>query len=142
MRTIEEVKDLIISAQSIKREAKRIKKEIDVRRDELSSVKSALGGSVAVISSVRDSVPERVYFRLEKLYDQYSETLQRQYDKTDEIESAIAALDPVEQEIVRAWIEGKTEEQIGAQVGYSRPTISRYKRRILIKMKNMIHHDT
>lgn len=140
--TIEEVKDLIISAQSIKREAKRIKEEIEVRRDELSSVKSALGGSVAVISSVRDSMPERVYFRLEKLYDQYSETLQRQYDKTAEIESAIAALDPVEQEIVRAWIEGKTEEQIGAQVGYSRPTISRYKRRILIKMQNMIHHDT
>lgn len=140
--TIEEVKDLIISAQSIKREAKRIKEEIEVRRDELSSVKSALGGSVAVISSVRDSVPERVYFRLEKLYDQYSETLQQQYDKTAEIENAIAALDPVEQEIVRAWIEGKTEEQIGAQVGYSRPTISRYKRRILIKMKNMIHHDT
>lgn len=140
--TIEEVKDLIILAQSIKREAKRIKEEIDVRRDELSSVKSVLGGSVAVISSVRDSMPERVYFRLEKLYDQYSETLQQQYDKTAEIESAIAALDPVEQEIVRAWIEGKTEEQIGAQVGYSRPTISRYKRRILIKMKNMIHHDT
>ncbi len=136
--TIEEVKSLISSARSIEREVKRMKEEIEARRDELTSVKSALGGSVAVMSSERISMPENVYFRLEELYNQYSAALQRQYDKRDEIETAITELDPLEQEIVRAWIDGKTEEQIGAKVGYSRPTISRCKKRILIKLSKVV----
>lgn len=46
----------------------------------------------------------------------------------------IGRLDPIEQEIVRAWTVGRTEEQIGEQVGYSGRNIRRIKRRILIKL--------
>ncbi len=135
--TIEEVKSLISSARSIEREVKRMKEEIEARRDELTSVKSALGGSVVVMSSERLSMPENVYFRLEELYNQYSAALQHQYDKRDEIETAITELDPLEQEIVRAWIDGKTEEQIGEKVGYSDRTVRNYKKRILVKLANL-----
>ena len=132
--TIKEVRSLITSAQSIERESKRIKEEIDSLRDELTSVKSSLGGGVVVMSSERASTQERVYFRLEELYNQYSAALQRLYDKRAEIESAISALDPIEQEIVRAWRDGKTEEEIGATVGYSRRSIQYKKKRILIRL--------
>ncbi len=135
--TSEEVKQLIESARSIERERERIKQYIDEKREELVSVKSPLSGSVAVMSSEQLSVPERVYFRLEELYVQYSDVLQRLTDKLREIEKAISVLDPIEQEIVRAWIDGKTEEQIGSQIGYSRPTVSRYKRCILVKLMNI-----
>ncbi len=135
--TIDEVKNLISSARSIEREVKRMEEEIEARRDELTSIKSALGGSVAVMSSERISMPENVYFRLEELYNQYSAALQRQYDKRDEIETAITELDPLEQEIVRAWIDGKTEEQIGATVGYSRRSIQYIKKRILLRLSEL-----
>lgn len=128
------VKELILSAKSIKRESERLKQEIEQRREELLSVQSTMGGGDRVMSSEKLSMPERVYFSLEKLYTQYSEVLQRLHDKNNQIESAIASLDPLEQEIVRAWIDGKTEEQIGVAVRYSRPTIARYKRRILVKL--------
>ncbi len=135
--TSEEVKQLIESARSIERERDRIKQYIDEKRGELVSVKSPLGGSVTVMSSEQLSVPERVYFRLEELYVQYSEVLQRLTDKLREIENAISVLDPLEQEIVRAWIDGKTEEQIGEIVGYSYKTIRRKKKKILIKLSNL-----
>lgn len=135
--TIEEVKALIASARSIEREVKRMREEIEELRQTLLSVKSSLRASTPVLTSESLSMPERVYFRLEELYNQYSTMLQKQYDKTAEIEEAIAQLDPLEQEIVRAVIAGKTEEQIGAQVGYSRPTIARRKRHILIKLSNL-----
>lgn len=128
------VKELILSAKSIKRESERMKQEIAQRREELLSIQSTMGGGDRVMSSEKLSMPERVYFSLEKLYTQYSEVLQRLHDKNNQIESAIASLDPLEQEIVRAWIDGKTEEQIGVAVRYSRPTIARYKRRILVKL--------
>ncbi|MDE7406467.1 MAG: hypothetical protein K2M89_06315 [Clostridiales bacterium] len=131
--TTQEVKDMIQSAKSIERESVRMQQEIEQRREELLSVKSAIGGE-RVMSSEKLSMPERVYFSLEKLYTQYSDVCQRLHDKRGEIEQAISTLDPIEQEIVRAWINGKTEEQIGTTVGYSRPTIARYKRRILVKL--------
>ncbi|WP_438846865.1 hypothetical protein [Anaerocaecibacter muris] len=135
--TTNEVKELILSAKSIKRESERIKQEIEQRREELLSIQSTMGGGDRVMSSEKLSMPERVYFSLEKLYTQYSEVLQRLHDKNNQIESAIASLDPLEQEIVRAWIDGKTEEQIGVAVGYTRPTIARYKRRILVKLTRL-----
>lgn len=135
--TTNEVKELILSAKSIKRESERIKQEIEQRREELLSIQSTMGGGDRVMSSEKLSMPERVYFSLEKLYTQYSEVLQRLHDKNNQIESAIASLDPLEQEIVRAWIDGKTEEQIGVAVRYTRPTIARYKRRILVKLTRL-----
>lgn len=135
--TIDEVRNLITSAQSLEREVERMKQEIEAKREELTSVKSALGGSVAVQSSVKDSMPERVYFCLDKLYIQYSEVLQKLCDSRNEIEQAISTLEPLEQEIVRAWIDGKTEEQIGDKVGYSRSSVQRAKRRILVKISNV-----
>lgn len=132
--TTNEVKELILSAKSIKRESERMKQEIEQRREELLSIQSTMGGGDRVMSSEKLSMPERVYFSLEKLYTQYGEVLQQLHDKNNEIESAISSLDPLEQEIVRAWIDGKTEEQIGAAVKYARPTIARYKRRILVKL--------
>lgn len=134
--SIEDVKLLILSAQSAEREVARFRSEIDKKREELIGIPSALCAE-KVVASEKISMPERVYFRLEQLYNLYSAALQRQYEKLMQLESAIAELDTIEQEIVRAWIDGKTEEQIGAQVGFSRPTISRYKRRILIKMSNI-----
>ena len=134
--TMEEVKEMIQSAKSIERESVRMKQEIEQRREELLSVKSAMGGE-RVISSDKLSMPERVYFSLETLYTQYSSVLQQLHDKRGEIERSIAALDPIEQEIVRAWIDGKTEEQIGATVGYSYRTVRRYKKRILVKLANL-----
>lgn len=134
--TTQEVKDMIQSAKSIERESVRMKQEIEQRREELLSVKSAIGGE-RVISSEKLSMPERVYFSLEKLYTQYSDVCQRLHDKRGEIEQAISTLDPIEQEIVRAWINGKTEEQIGAQVGGSRSTIQRQKKAILLKLSNL-----
>lgn len=133
--TTEEVKDMIQSAKSIERESVRIKQEIEQRREELLSVKSTMGGE-RVISSEKLSMPERVYFCLEKLYTQYSDALQRLHDKRGEIDRAISALDPIEQEIVLAWIDGKTEEQIGATVGYTGRTVRNYKKRILVKLSN------
>lgn len=135
--TIEEVKALIASARSIEREVKRMREEIEELRQTLLSVKSSLRASTPVLTSESLSMPERVYFRLEELYNQYSAMLQKQYDKTAEIEEAIAQLDPLEQEIVRAVIAGKTEEQIGAQVGYSDRTVRNYKKRILIKLSEI-----
>lgn len=134
---IDEVKNLITSARSIEREERRMRDEIEALRDDLTSIKSGLGSCVAVKSSEKVSMPERVYFRLEKLYDQYSATLQRLTDKRAEIETAIAELEPIEQEIVRAWIDGKTEEQIGATVGYSRRSVQYIKRRILLRLSEM-----
>ncbi len=135
--TTDEVKQLIQSTMSIERERNRIKQCIDEKRAELVSVKSPLGSSVTVVSNEQVSVPERVYFRLEELYAQYSDVLQRLTDKHREIESAISTLDPLEQEIVRAWIDGKTEEQIGKTVGYSDRTVRNYKKRILVKLANV-----
>lgn len=134
--TTEEVKDMIQYAKSIERESVRMKQEIEQWREELLSIKSTLGGE-RVMSSEQLSMPERVYFSLEKLYTQYSNVLQRLHDRRGEIEQAIATLDLIEQEIVRAWIDGKTEEQIGAQVGWSRSTIQRQKRAILLKLSNL-----
>ncbi len=139
--SIDEVKNLIDSARSIEREAKRMKEEIEALREELTSIKSALGGSVVVKSSEQTSPQERVYFRLEELYKQYSATMQSLCDKRAEIEVTISQLDYLEQEIVRAWIDGKTEEQIGEKVGYSRSSIQRTKRRILVKIANIVKDD-
>ena len=132
--TVYDVKLLLKSSQAIERECERMREEIEQRREELSGVKSAMNGADRVVSSDTLSMPERVYFRLEELYNQYSAILQKQFDKRNEIEAAIGKLDAVEQEIVRAMIAGKTEEQIGKSVGYSRPTIARYKKKILIKL--------
>lgn len=132
--TIEEAKNLIESAKSIERESLRIKAYIEQQREELLSIRSSMSGQECVKCSERISMPERVYFRLEELYVQYSQTLQRLSDKRREIEDALTRLEPIEQEIARAWIDGKTEEQIGNTVGYSRPTIARYKKRILVKL--------
>lgn len=139
--TIEEVKSLITSAQSIEREISRMKREIEARRQELLSIKSSLGGSSPVVSSVKMSVPEKVYFGLEELYSQYNILLQCQYDKREEIERAISTLDPLEQEIARSWIAGKTEEQIGRDVGYSRSSVQRAKRRILVRIAASVKDD-
>lgn len=135
--TTEEVKELIESAKSTEREVERMRAEIEQRREELLTVRSSMSGGDRVINSEKLSMPERVYFRLEELYVQYNDVLQRLSDKQREIENAISALDPLEQEIVRAWIDGKTEEQIGATVGYSRPTIARRKKRILLKLSRI-----
>lgn len=132
--TVEEVKLLIQSVKSTERESKRLKQEIERRREELLSIRSTLGGSERVVSSEKLSMPERVYFALEKLYTQYSDALQRLYDSRAEIERVISTLDPIEREIVYAWIDGKTEEQVGAQVGYTGRTVRNYKKRILIKL--------
>ncbi len=134
--TTDEVKAMIQSVKSIERESVRIKQEIDQRREELLSIKSTMGGD-RVMSSEQLSMPERVCFSLEKLYTQYSDVLQRLQDKRIEIETAISALDSIEQEIVRAWIAGKTEEQIGITVGYSGRTVRNYKKRILVKLSNV-----
>lgn len=135
--TIEEVKSLITSARSIEREVERMKQEIEDKRQELLSIKSSLGVVAPVILSEKLSMPERVCFRLEELYTQYDLMLKRQLDKRDEIESAITALEPIEQEIVRAWISGKTEEQIGRKIGYSWRTVHRHKKQILLKLANI-----
>lgn len=135
--TVEEVKLLIQSAKSTERESERLKQEIERRREELLSIRSTLGGSERVVSSEKLSMPERVYFALEKLYTQYSDALQRLYDSRAEIERVISTLDPIEQEIVQGMIDGKTEEQIGRNIGYSRSSVQRAKRRILVKIKNM-----
>lgn len=134
--TKDDVKAMIQCVKSIERESVRIKQEIEQRREELLSIKSTMGGD-RVISSEQLSMPERVCFSLEKLYAQYSDVLQRLHDKRSEIETAIATLDPIEQEIVRAWIDGKTEEQIGITVGYSGRTVRNYKKRILVKLSNV-----
>lgn len=134
--TIDEVKQLIQSAKSIDRESERMKQEIEQRREELLNVKSAMGGE-RVMSSDQLSMPERVYFSLEKLYTQYSALLQKQYDSRELINNAISALDPIEQEIVRAWIDGKTEEQIGLKVGYSRRTVQYMKKKILLRLSEI-----
>lgn len=134
--TVDEVKLLLKSARAIERECERMRGEIEQRREELLGVKSAMRGVDRIIASDTLSMPERVYFRLEELYNQYSDILQKQFDRRNEIEAAIGKLDAVEQEIVRAMIAGKTEEQIGKSVGYSRPTIARYKKKILIKLSN------
>lgn len=134
--TTDEVKAMIQSVKSIERESVRIKQEIEQRREELLSIKSTMGYD-RVMSSEQLSMPERVCFSLEKLYTQYSDVLQRLHDKRSEIETAISALDPIEQEIVRAWIDGKTEEQIGITVGYSGRTVRNYKKRILVKLSNV-----
>ena len=133
--TTEEVKEMIESAKSIERESVRLKKEIEQRREELMSVKSSLGVE-RVMSSERLSMPERVYFHLEELYTQYSDKLQRLYESRQAIEQAISVLDPIEQDIVHEWIDGKTEEQIGAIVGYSRRSVQYKKKRILIRLSN------
>lgn len=135
--TVEEAKALIESAKSTERECERMRDEIEAKREELLSAKSALRGGTPVLTSESLSMPERVYFALEKLYVQYSEQMQRVFERRNELNKAIAQLDPLEQEIVRAWIGGRTEEQIGKKVGYSRPTIARRKRRILIKLAKL-----
>lgn len=134
--TIDEVKQLIQSAKSIERESERMKQEIEQRREELLNVKSVMGGE-RVMNSEKLSMPERVYFSLEKLYTQYSALLQKQYDSREQINNAISALDPIEQEIVRAWIDGKTEEQIGLKVGYSRRTVQYMKKKILLRLSEI-----
>lgn len=134
--TIDEVKALLASARAIERECERMRGEIEQRREELLGIKSAMNGADRVIASDTLSMPERVYFRLEELYNQYSDILQKQFDKRNEIEAAIGKLDAVEQEIVRAMIAGKTEEQIGKIVGYTDRTIRRKKRRIMLKLAN------
>lgn len=135
--TTEEIKELIQSVKSIERESERVKQEIEQRREEMLSIHSTLNGGVHVMNSAQFSMPERVCFALEKLYDQYSDVLQRLSEKRREIEAAIATLDPIEQEIVRAWVDGKTEEQIGKKVGYSDRTVRRQKRRILVKLSKI-----
>lgn len=135
--TVEEVKLLIQSAKSTERESERLKQEIERRREELLSIRSTLGDSERVISSEKLSMPERVYFALEKLYAQYSDALQRLYDSRAEIERVISTLDPLEREIVHAWIDGKTEEQVGAQVGYSRRSVQYIKKRILVRLSEI-----
>lgn len=132
--TIDEVKQKIISVQSLDREIERLRIEIEQKRQELLSIQSSMNGGERVISSANSSVQERVYFRLEELYIQLSELLQKLYASRQEIEEMIGRLDPIEQEIVRAWTVGRTEEQIGEQVGYSGRNIRRIKRRILIKL--------
>lgn len=131
--TIDDVKVLFESARSIDREIQRLRADIEERRQELLGTRHP-AESVRVMSSRSDSIPERVYFALEKLYVQYSELLQQQLFQRAELENAIKSLDPIEQEIARAIIAGKTEEQIAQVVGYSRPTIARKKRRILLKI--------
>lgn len=133
--SIDEVKQLIQSAKSIERESERLKQEIEQRREELLSVRSAMGGE-RVVSSESLSMPERVFFALEKLYAQYGDALQKLCDSRAEIERIISALDPIEQELVRAWVDGKTEEQMGKQVGYTGRHIRRIKKRILIRLAN------
>lgn len=133
--SIEDVKLLILSAKSAEREVARFRAEIDKKREELIGIPSALCAD-KVVTSEKISMPERVYFRLEQLYDLYSAALQRQYEKLTQLESAISELDTIEQEIVRAWIDGKTEEQIGATIGYTGRTVRNYKRRILLKLAN------
>ena len=133
----EEVKTLIRSINSLKRQSEAIREKIEERREELANVKSALGGSERVVSSEELSMPERVYFALEKLYMQYSDALQRLYDSRAEIERVISTLDPIEQEIVHGMIDGKTSDQIGRVVGYSDRTVKRYKKRILLKLSNL-----
>lgn len=133
----EEVKTLIRSINSLKRQSEAIQEKIEERREELANVKSALGGSERVVSSEDLSMPERVYFALEKLYMQYSDALQRLYDSRAEIERVISTLDPIEQEIVHGMIDGKTSDQIGRVVGYSDRTVKRYKKRILLKLSNL-----
>lgn len=132
--TIDEVKQKIISVQSLDREIERLRLEIEQKRQELLGIQSSMSGGERVISSADSSVQERVYFRLEELYIQLSELLQKLYTSRQEIENMIGRLDLVEQEIVRAWTVGRTEEQIGDQVGYSGRNIRRIKRRILIKL--------
>lgn len=135
--TVDEVKLLLKSARAIERECERMRDEIEQRREELLGVKSAMRGADRIIASDTLSMPERVYFRLEELYNQYSDILQKQFDRRNEIEAAIGKLDAVEQEIVRAMIAGKTEEQIGKSVGYSRSSIQRAKRRIHKKLSSL-----
>lgn len=132
--TIDEIKQKIISVQSLDREIERLRIEREQKRQELLSIQSSLNGGERVISSANSSVQERVYFRLEELYIQLSALLQKLYASRQEVEEMIVRLDPIEQEIVRAWTVGHTEEEIGEQVGYSGRNIRRIKRRILIKL--------
>lgn len=135
---IDEIKQKIISVQSLDREIERLRIEREQKRQELLSIQSSLNGGERVISSANSSVQERVYFRLEELYIQLSALLQKLYASRQEVEEMIGRLDPIEQEIVRAWTVGRTEEEIGEQVGYSRPTVARYKKRILIKLSEKV----
>lgn len=132
--TVDEIKQKIVSVQSLDREIERLRIEIEQKRQELLSIQSSMNVGERVISSVNSSVQERVYFRLEELYIQMSALLQKLYASRQEVEEMIGRLDPIEQEIVRAWTVGRTEEQIGEQVGYSGRNIRRIKRRILIKL--------
>ncbi len=134
--TVDEIKQKIVSVQSLDREIERLRIEIEQKRQELLSIRSSMNGGERVISSVNSSVQEHVYFRLEELYIQKSALLQKLHASRQEVEEMIGRLDTLEQEIVRAWIAGRTEEQIGKQVGYSRATIARHKRRILLKLSN------
>ena len=132
--TVDEIKQKIVSVQSLDREIERLRIEIEQKRQELISIHSSMNGGDRVMSSAKLSMPERVYFQLEELYIQLSELLQATYAKRNEIEKAIGSLDTLEQEIVRAWIAGRTEEQIGKQVGYSGRQIRRIKKRILVRL--------
>lgn len=130
-----EIKKVILSMRSLDREIARLKEEIEMRRRELLQI--APQGERVKTSAPTSSVQERVYFALERLYVQLCDLLRRQCDARDEFECAIQMLDPTEQEIARAWAAGRTEEQIGRQVGYSRATIARQKKRILIKLDTL-----
>lgn len=132
--TVDEIKQKIVSVQSLDREIERLRIEIEQKRQELISIQSSMNGGDRVMSSAKLSMPERVYFQLEELYIQLSELLQSLYASRQEVEEMIGRLDPIEQEIVRAWTVGRTEEQIGEQVGYSSRNIRRIKRRILIRL--------
>lgn len=136
--TVDEIKQKIVSVQSLDREIERLRIEIEQKRQELISIQSSMNGGDRVMSSAKLSMPERVYFQLEEFYIQLSELLQSLYASRQEVEEMIRRLDPIEQEIVRAWTVGRTEEQIGEQVGYSRPTVARYKKRILIKLSEKL----
>lgn len=128
----EDIKNTIKSLRSIDREIVRIREEIEKRRTTLLS--ESVHSERVKTSPSNVSIPERVYFALEQLYVQLSKVLQQQYKVKVEIENKIASLDPIEQEIARAWAAGKTEEQIGVQVGYSDRTIRRAKVRIANKL--------
>lgn len=132
--TREEIKKLIETARSMERECKRMKDEIEARRQELLSVKSSVVGKVRVMESAENSMPEYVYFALEELYKQYSAILQQQCELQKQVEIEISKLDPIEQEIFRATVAGKTEREIGAMIGYTDRTVRNYKRKLTAKL--------
>lgn len=74
--TVDEIKQKIVSVQSLDREIERLRIEIEQKRQELLSIQSSMNVGERVISSVNSSVQERVYFRLEELYIQMSALLQ------------------------------------------------------------------